>query len=221
MEAFTNTTYTKEQTIDLIDQHIKMDALISGNYWDEDSQTGCHVGCLIHSDDHSLFEPHFGIDQGFAELCDAIHEGLPDDDSRTTFFQSALPSIPVGADTTRIYHQFMHWMLVDPAQGVIRFAGDDQQVIDAIESVATLHLRGVNSDMPTNDEWAVASDAASDAASAVASAAASDAASAAASAAARAAASAVARYAAWSAARAAHFGVMANNLIEICRQADS
>jgi len=99
----------------------------------------------------------------------------------------------------KVRHQFMHWMLVDPADGVIRFAGDGERAV--IEAVASLHLRASNGEKVPRKEWAAA-------ASAVAAAAASYAyaasyASAAADANAYADAAAYAAYAAYAAAAAA------------------
>ena len=77
----------------------------------------------------------------------------------------------------KVRHQFMHWMLVDPAYGVIRFAGDGERAV--IEAVASLHLRASNGEKVPREEWAVAASAvaAAAASAAAASAAASYAAS--------------------------------------------
>lgn len=58
-------------------------------------------------------------------------------------------------------HRFMHWLLVDPEQGVVRFATDAER--PAIEAVAALHVRAINGDVVLGKEWAAAWDAAWDA----------------------------------------------------------
>jgi len=58
----------------------------------------------------------------------------------------------------KVRHQFMHWMLVDPADGVIRFAGDGERAV--IEAVASLHLRASNGEKVPGKEWAAAAYAA-------------------------------------------------------------
>ena len=104
-------------------------------------------------------------------------------------------------------HQFFHWLLVDPEDGVIQYAQDEkeEQVKEAILSVADLYSRVMKGQEVTNEQWSAASGAARAARVTVLPSAAWDAAlsaSEAASDAARAAAWA-ARDAAWSAARAA------------------
>ena len=92
---------------------------------------------------------------------------------------------------TKLESEFLHWLLVDPEHGVIRFATEDER--PCIEAVADLHKRALQGNVVLDEEWRRAWDAARDAAWDAAWAAARDAAWAAARDAARDAARAAAR----------------------------
>lgn len=53
-----------------------------------------------------------------------------------------LGSIPAKANLSHVWPEFAIWMLVDPEYGVLKYAGDRQDVRDAIERVAELYRRG-------------------------------------------------------------------------------
>ena len=63
---------------------------------------------------------------------------------------------------TLLESQFLHWLLVDPEHGVIRFATEKER--PAIEAVANLHQRAINGNVVLDEEWAAARAAARDAA---------------------------------------------------------
>lgn len=72
----------------------------------------------------------------------------------------------MGNGNTLLQNKFMHWLLVDPEHGVIRFATDAER--PAIEAVAALHLRAIHGEQVLDEEWAAAWAAARAAASAAA-----------------------------------------------------
>ena len=152
MRAFVNTKYTKDETIAIIEGHIQAETLIVGVYWEADTQSGCHVGCLIHGFNYRLFESYFGIDPRVAILCDVIHERLPDHNSRVDFFRRAIPSIPIGADTSEVLHRLEHWMLVDPQY--VHLAYDQNKA--KIASIAKLDNRISEVDVLSN--WSMVSE---------------------------------------------------------------
>jgi len=170
----------KEKYLSRVRAHAKADEIIKGQYWE--GGKGCAVGCTIHGSNHVAYENELGLPQWLAYLEDSIFEGLPNEEAMT-FPEEFLSSINVGSDLTLVYNKFMHWLLVDPVNGVLKYTDESGAV--AIKSVAELHCAVIEGQVVT----AATSDAASDAAWAAARAAAGDAASAAASAAARAAAS--------------------------------
>ena len=129
-----------------------------------------------------------------------------------------------GSHQTHTVGKFLHWLLVDPNDGVIKFAKNDN-VRKAIQAVADLFEKEMAGKLVTPEQWEVvrlaaaasaasASSAAAFAASA-ASASASSAAASASSAAAYAYADAAAAYAAAAAARKKAFIRQAEKLLEL------
>ena len=177
MKAFLNDTKVKEKYLSRVRAHASADEIIKGQYWEHGK--GCAVGCTIHSSDHDKYEKLLGIPRWLAYLEDSIFEGLPNGEAKN-FPEQFLSAINVGADLTPVYHKFMIWLLVDPLQGVLRFA--DERGAVAIKRVAELHQLelGPTEGRPDSSArdaaraaaWAAAWDAAGDAAGAAAGAAA-------------------------------------------------
>jgi hypothetical protein len=110
MFAFTNTEVTKPQLLCQLRAHAEADQIVKGYYWKRGK--GCAVGCTIHGNDHSLYEPLFGIPQMLAHLEDCIFEGLPVGRARWWPFQF-VEAIEPGADLSRVGWKFLHWLLTD------------------------------------------------------------------------------------------------------------
>ena len=161
MKAFLNDTKVKEKYLSRVRAHASADEIIKGQYWEDGK--GCAVGCTIHSSDHDKYEKLLGIPRWLAYLEDSIFEGLPNGEAKN-FPEQFLSAINVGADLTPVYHKFMIWLLVDPLQGVLRFA--DERGAVAIKRVAELHQLelGPTEGRPDSSAWAAAWAAAGDAA---------------------------------------------------------
>ncbi len=172
----------KEQYLDRVKAHRKADEIIKGEYWVNGK--GCAVGCTIHSHDHGAYETELGIPVQIAHLQDWLFENLPNGEAKD-FPVDFLESIPVGADLRLVLPKFVHWLLVDPENGVIQYAQgeeeEEEKVRAAISAVADLHYRVIEGQEVTIEQWNSATDAAArttraadddDAASAAASAAA-------------------------------------------------
>ena len=98
----------QKQTVAIMAAHRKADTLTKGLYWG--NGRGCAVGCLIHGDDHSLYEPRFGIPQALARLEDMIFENLPNADAMKwpeRFLKAAKP----GADLSLVQWQFLEFVV--------------------------------------------------------------------------------------------------------------
>jgi len=149
---------------------------------------------------HELAEKVHGIPFELAALEDCIFENLPNN-LAMTWPERFITAIPEGADLSKVWPRFAHWLLVDSQDGVIRFA--DAETGEAIWGVAMLFAREIADEIPSDEEWEAAGAAAGAAAWVAARAAAWEAAGAAARAAARAAAWEAAGAAAWAAAGAA------------------
>lgn len=154
-------SYHNDQTIkhfylQRVAEHRAADQLVKGTYWQNGK--GCAVGCTVHSGDHGAYEKELGIPWQLARLEDEIFESLPNGmamDWPTRF----LEAIPVGVDLMPTYYRFIVWLLVDPADGVIRFAKEDR-ARKAIADVADLYKRLVEGGKVGSDEWRAAADAA-------------------------------------------------------------
>jgi hypothetical protein len=180
--AFTNCEHTKKSAIALAQYHFDADAYIKGSYGEGEGTDfrGCSVGCMA-SGNHKDYVRLFNIDPRIAYVSDVIFEGLPNGEHKDWTLQ-LFKAIPEGADTIKIYAQFM-------AKVLRRAAKHDSS--GSCEAVAKLHDL-VLQDIVVQGDWAAAW------AAALAASDASDA-----SAAARAAAWAAASAAAWDARAAA------------------
>ena len=163
MKAFHGDPKVKEKYLARVKAHRAADEIVQGHYWQNGK--GCAVGCTIHSNDHQAYETELGIPVQIARLQDWLFENLSNEEAMD-FPVDFLESIPVGAALRPVVHQFLHWLLVDPEDGVIQYAQDEEreQVKEAILSVADLHNRVIKGQEVTNEQWVAAREAASDAA---------------------------------------------------------
>ena len=161
MKAFHGDPKVKEKYLARVKAHRAADEIVQGHYWENGK--GCAVGCTIHGSDHQAYETELGIPIQLAHLQDWIFENIPNKEAKN-FPVDFLESIPVGVDLKLVLHQFLHWLLVDPEDGVIQYAQDEEQVKEAILSVADLHNRVIKGQEVTNEQWDAAWTAARDAA---------------------------------------------------------
>jgi len=127
----------KEKYIARMQAHMDADELIQGVGFEKNGITrGCAVGCTLDRYDHLGFETELGIPSILARLEDRIFEGLSVEDSKG-FPISFLRAIPAGADLSNVYKKFFIWMLIDAADGVIKFAKKEATKL-AITNVANL-----------------------------------------------------------------------------------
>ena len=127
----------KQKYIARMQAHMDADELMQGVGFEKNGVTrGCAIGCTLDRYDHKGFEIELGIPRILARLEDRIFEGLSVEDSKG-FPIVFLRAIPVGADLSNIYKKFFIWMLVDAADGVIKFAKKEATKV-AITNVANL-----------------------------------------------------------------------------------
>ena len=155
MKAFHGDPKVKEKYLARVKAHQKADQIVQGHYWDRGR--GCAVGCTIHGQDHQAYETKLGIPIQLAYLQDWIFEELPSKEAKD-FPVDFLESIPVGEDLKPVLHRFLYWLLVDPEDGVIQYAQDEEeeQVKEAILSVADLYSRVMKGQEVTNEQWSAA-----------------------------------------------------------------
>ena len=156
MRAFHNDPAIKEKYLARVRAHRLADEIVHGFYWEHGK--GCAVGCTVHSGEHSAYETELGIPCPLARLEDGIFEGMKNGDS-LLWPEHFLDSIHVGSDLCLITGLFLHWLLVDPKDGVIRFAKSARSRT-AIETVAALYVRQNDGEVIASEEWRAAAEAA-------------------------------------------------------------
>jgi len=129
--------------------HFEADEIAKGYY--RKKGKGCAVGCTIHSSDHSAYETELGIPQAIARLEDGIFEGLSNGDAKL-FPEQLLSAINIGADLSGVADRFLYWLLVDPSDGVMRYARTDGQR-QVIERVGDLYARKISGEEIERQEW--------------------------------------------------------------------
>src|SRR6266571_3756661 len=137
MLAFHGKQEVKDFYVSRVRAHYEADEIIHGRYWE--NGRGCAVGCSIHGSNHSAYETELGIPRILAHLEDCIFEGMGNGDSKE-FPLRFLSVIEPGADLSLVWYQFAHWLLIDPEDGVIRFAKANK-TREAIQQVADLYNR--------------------------------------------------------------------------------
>ena len=163
MLSFHNDPQIKNQLIANLEEHKRLDHFMKGDYWNEEDQEGCAVGCTLvnfgeNPNNHSAYEKLFGIPRVIARLVDGVFEGLSVDDSKwwPLAFSEA---VPVGKDLSMVTSKFLVWLLED----VKRCALEDGK--KAIDAVIELYKRKIDGENVNIEEWKVArSDAAAAAA---------------------------------------------------------
>ena len=154
--AFHNKEEIKEEYLARVGAHQKADEIIKGKYWENGH--GCAVGCTIHSSSHGSYEIELGIPRGIAHLEDGIFEGLPSNEAKL-FPAKFLNAIKVGADLSQVADKFLHWLLVDAEDGIIKYAKTDEQK-KAIQDIGDMYARKISGELVSADVWRGLRDAA-------------------------------------------------------------
>src|SRR6266446_9264114 len=131
--AYHDDPQIKDKYVNRVRAHAKADEIVKGFYWKDGK--GCAVGCSVHSDNHTAYETEMGIPQMLARLEDRIFEGSTNGWSKQ-WPERFLEAIPIGADLSKVGWKFQHWLLLDPKEGVIRFAR--QQDKELFKEIGTL-----------------------------------------------------------------------------------
>lgn len=152
--AFENTQHTKASAIALAQWHTDHDRFVSGDYGKIEGEgwRGCSVGCMASGKNHSQFPKLFGIDVRIAYLADRIFEGLSQDSTEQKEWTLKLfSSVREGRNTTQVWYQFAHFLLVDPEFGVSRFNNNAN-----ITKVVDLCKAAANGDVISSKQWQAA-----------------------------------------------------------------
>ena len=149
MKAFHGKQEIKDEYIKRLQDHYDADEIVKGVYWQNGK--GCAVGCTLHSGDHKAYEVELGIPEVLAWLQDSIFEGLSPKDAKE-FPLNFLNAVNVGSDLSQVGDKFLHWLLVDPEHGVIKYATNKK----AVQDVADLYERKINGETINRDVWGAA-----------------------------------------------------------------
>ena len=157
MLAFHDDPAIKAKYVNRMKDHIAADQVIQKLSWEEETNSGCAVGCTLNSYSHEAYEEELGIPEALARLEDSIFEGLPVRDA-PAFALGFLTAIHPGADLSMVTSRMCHWMLTSPdldLQGKATEAGRS-----AIVTVATLYSQRIAGNEPSDTEWSSARSAA-------------------------------------------------------------
>lgn len=97
------------------------------------------------------YETRFGISRLLARLEDGIFEGLPVAEAKL-WAERFLSAIPVGANLYMVFYKFMHWLLVDIEDGVLKYAKTDR-TRNAIKNLGDLYSRHISGEKISKTEW--------------------------------------------------------------------
>ncbi len=147
--AFHGKKEIKTEYLNRVKAHQKADEIVKGKYWEHGK--GCAVGCTIHGGDHGRYESELGIPRIIARLEDGIFEGLPAKEAKA-FPAKFLNAITPGADLSQVGDKFLHWLLVDPVDGVIKYANTDR-IKKAIQDVGDMYARKISGEIINSSIW--------------------------------------------------------------------
>lgn len=100
-------TRNTDQLRQEVTAHVAPDTIIQRGYWDDDTKSGCFIGCLAKCDDPAINEVTYGLPVMVQRIAESIFEGLPADDAKAFF--AALPEAINcdGKDLTKVGWQFL------------------------------------------------------------------------------------------------------------------
>lgn len=137
LRAYHGDPAIKIKYLDRLAEHRRLDNLQKGMIGE--GGKGCAVWCTLNAYNHQAYEDLLGIPRMLARLEDGIFESLPRVRSME-WPREFLEAIKPGADLAGVGDKFLHWLLIDPDDGVIRFA-KTKRSRDAIQTVADLYQR--------------------------------------------------------------------------------
>jgi hypothetical protein len=149
------TTRNTEHLAATVAEHIEADAVIQGDYWSEDEQKGCFIGCLVHGNRPDLIEERYGIPVMITKIAEAIFERLPAAEAAQFFADFPAAINNDGKDLSRVGWRFLSQTLRD----LPPTTAEVQAVVDPV-------IAGLDR-LAKGEEWPMAAAAAAARASAV------------------------------------------------------
>ena len=175
LNSFNNDQTLKNKLVELIKLDKENERIIKGNYWLEEEQRGCNIGCGEHAvctilneeftdRQHEYLSEKLDISESIFHLGDTIFENLPDDKSNQ-FVVDFWGALQVGYDYTHFDSKIKIQILTNEEFGCIKHANEETKTI--INQIVDLHKRkilgeGVESEMSAAESaaWSAAESAA-------------------------------------------------------------
>lgn len=149
MKAYHGGSRIKAKYLKRVQAHRAADEIKKGKYWE--GGKGCAIGCTIHSSNHRSYETKLGIPTALARLEDTLFERMSNAEAKN-WPVDFLKAIPVGADLSQVADRFMLWLLVDPQDGVLRYAKTDG-IKTTIKNVAAAVERRISGEQISREQW--------------------------------------------------------------------
>lgn len=147
--AFHNDPDIKQEYMTRVKAHRLAGDIRKNYWWDDNTGTGCAIGCTVHAGNPAVYETELGIPAQLAWLEAVIHTRLITE--RSDFWaEEFLSAITPGDDLSCVVADFIHWLLTDP-NGVRGNCSADE--IFLLDTVVDLYARRINGDEPSGHEW--------------------------------------------------------------------
>jgi hypothetical protein len=156
--TYYNEPLLKNYVVKQMAEHVENGTLVQGSYWDEKTQKGCNVGCVLHSYDFDSFPERLGLPVWMAYLHNKMHEGMTLEDARE--FSKVYSVIPVDITWDQlevVKYKLLRYIFVESKYCTKQYCTDDFSK-EATDAVVALITRAIAGDMPTDKEWRAAAD---------------------------------------------------------------
>lgn len=110
MFAWNNDAALQTNMLAQVDEHIRLDQVIQGQYWT--GSKGCFIGCLAHGSSATRVEELTGWPAMLTKIAEGIFEGLAKSDA-PAFFERAMKAPRLGANLSLVLWGFLHWCVTD------------------------------------------------------------------------------------------------------------
>lgn len=154
LRAFHGSQEIKEKYLARLAEHRRLDQLVQGDGWNEETHKGCAVGCTLDRYDHKGFETELGIPIQLAQLNDSIFEGLKLGKA-LAWPERFLRAIPVGADLSLVITQVVIWQFEDLKYGLAQTieVRENPELRQICEDLVRLYLDVLAGKLVTDEQW--------------------------------------------------------------------
>lgn len=151
--AFFGEPALKDAVMAQLRRHHKLDQIKQEYYWDEDSQSGCHLGCLTHTNNGGILRltgETFGIGERFAELLEHAFEAAYSFNAANWVLEST-NAIPLGADVRAVSLRLGSWLFSPESEGSIFYEISNHPKAEKVFTGASEYLASVAEAVTVSD----------------------------------------------------------------------